>query len=55
MDEWLVIQGPQLIIAHLSFTLFETDHNEGPVPDAEEDASVPEGAQQGVCFRESFG
>lgn len=26
-----------------------TDHNEGSVPDAEEDASVPEGAQQGVC------
>ena len=23
------------------------DHHEGPVPDAEEDASVPEGAEQG--------
>lgn len=25
-----------------------TDHHEGPVPDAEEDATVPEGAQQGM-------
>lgn len=26
---------------------FSTDHNEGSVPDAEEDAAIPEGAQQG--------
>lgn len=29
--------------------LVSTDYNEGSVPDAEEDASVPEGAQQGLC------
>lgn len=33
----------------LSFASVSTDHNEGSLPDAEEDASVPEGAQQGLC------
>lgn len=32
-----------------SHSFVSTDHDEGSVPDAEEDASVPEGAQQGVC------
>lgn len=37
------------MITLLSSASVSTDHNEGSVPDAEEDASVPEGAQQGVC------